>query len=56
MTDPRDMVGNNPTGQVRRSSGRKRRQAARKMDRDLAGTDWSESDVSDQATDHRDAR
>lgn len=28
--DPRDMVGNNPTGNETRSSGRKRRQARRR--------------------------
>jgi hypothetical protein len=36
-TDPRDMVGDNPTGRARRSSGRKRRKENRKQYR---GTKW----------------
>lgn len=49
--DPRDPVGKNPTGRERRSSGRARRKAARKLERDLKGTplendgyDWSVTD------------
>ena len=35
--DPRDMVGQNPTGRERRSSSRSRRKASRKLERDLNG-------------------
>lgn len=38
--DPRDMVGQNPTGRERKSSSRARRKAARKADKDLKGTPW----------------
>jgi hypothetical protein len=38
--DPRDPVGQNPTGRPRKSSSKKRRQAANKMDRDLKDTEW----------------
>lgn len=38
------MVGQNPTGRPTRSSAGKRRQAARRMDRELEGTDWEEED------------
>jgi hypothetical protein len=34
-TDPRDMVGRNPTGQSRRSSGRTRRKADRRLTREI---------------------
>lgn len=37
--DPRDTVGQNPTGRERRSSSKSRRQAANKLERDLAGTE-----------------
>jgi hypothetical protein len=36
--DPRDPVGKNPTGRERRSSGRSRRKAARRLEKDLEGT------------------
>lgn len=36
--DPRDMVGQNPTGRERRSSSRSRRKAANNLERDLQGT------------------
>lgn len=38
--DPRDKVGDNPTGRERKPSAGKRRQAERKMDRDAEGTRW----------------
>lgn len=37
--DPRDMVGQNPTGRERRSSSRSRRKAANNLERDLQGTE-----------------
>jgi len=39
--DPRDPVGNNPTGRARKSSSRSRRNAANRLNRDLNGTRWS---------------
>lgn len=42
--DPRDMVGQNPTGRERKSSAGKRRQAARRLDRDLEGTEYEKKD------------
>jgi hypothetical protein len=36
-TDPRDMVGDNPTGRARRSSARRRRRENRKL---FDGTPW----------------
>ena len=41
--DPRDPVGNNPTGRARKSSRRTRGKAARRMDRDLSGTRWGKN-------------
>lgn len=38
--DPRDTVGNNPTGRARKSSARARRKASRRVERDLKGTQW----------------
>lgn len=38
--DPRDKVGQNPTGRERKSSAGKRRQEERKADKDLEGTRW----------------
>ncbi len=38
--DPRDPVGQNPTGRPRKSSAGKRRQEKRKMDRTLKNTQW----------------
>jgi hypothetical protein len=38
--DPRNPVGQNPTGRERRSSGRSRRKAARSLERDLNDTEW----------------
>lgn len=38
--DPRDPVGDNPTDNPRRSSAKKRRQAARRYERDLEGSRW----------------
>jgi hypothetical protein len=38
--DPRDPVGQNPTGRPRRSSAGSRRKAEQKMERDLGGTRW----------------
>lgn len=38
--DPRDRVGQNPTGRERKSSAGKRRKEVRKMDRGLDGTRW----------------
>ena len=38
--DPRDPVGQNPTGRARKSSAGSRRKAARKADSDLKGTKW----------------
>lgn len=43
--DPRDKVGQNPTGRARRSSGRTRRRAARALERDLEG--WEPEDDED---------
>lgn len=40
--DPRDQVGQNPTGRERRSSSGSRRQAARKLEKDLDG--WKPGD------------
>lgn len=42
--DPRDTVGNNPTGRPRRSSSKSRRQAANRLERDLAGTEHERTD------------
>jgi hypothetical protein len=42
--DPRDMVGENDKGRPRKSSAKKRRQAERKMLRDLDGTPWEVED------------
>lgn len=38
--DPRNKVGQNPTGNPTRSSAKKRRQAAGKLERDLKGTKY----------------
>lgn len=38
--DPRDPVGQNPTGRPRKSSAGSRRKAVRKMDRNLKNTKW----------------
>lgn len=38
--DPRDMVGQNPTGRKRKSSARTRGKKARGLDRQLKGTQW----------------
>lgn len=43
-TDPRDMAAGNPTGRVRRSSSKSRRQAANRMERDLEGTQHERKD------------
>lgn len=40
--DPRDQVGRNPTGRERRSSAGRRGKAARRLERDLKDTEWSE--------------
>lgn len=42
--DPRDMVGQNPTGRARRSSSRSRRKAANNLERDLQGTAQESAD------------
>ena len=36
--DPRDPVGQNPTGRARKSSAGRRRQAERRLERDLEDT------------------
>jgi len=41
--DPRDMIGQNPTGRERKSSAGQRRKAERKMDRDLSGTPYDKN-------------
>jgi hypothetical protein len=38
--DPRDMVGQNPTGRERKASARTRGKKARGLDRMLKGTLW----------------
>lgn len=38
--DPRDPVGQNPTGRPRKASAGQRAKAERKSDRDLQGTRW----------------
>lgn len=38
--DPRDKVGQNPTGRPTKSSAGKRRQAAGKLERDLKGSKY----------------
>lgn len=38
--DPRDPVGQNPTGRPRKSSAGERRQEATKLERELSGTRW----------------
>ena len=45
--DPRDPVGKNPTGRERRSSAGKRRQAERKLDKDLDGTKYGKKPKKD---------
>ena len=35
--DPRDMVGQNPTGRERKSSSRRRGKAARQLDAEISG-------------------
>jgi hypothetical protein len=40
--DPRDKIGRNPTGRVTRSSAGKRRKEERKLNRELAGTEWEQ--------------
>ena len=42
--DPRDKVGQNPTGRERKSSAGKRRQSERKSDKDLKGSEWEKKD------------
>lgn len=42
--DPRNMIGQNPTGRERKSSAGKRRQAANKLEKDLRGTEWEDND------------
>jgi hypothetical protein len=42
--DPRDQVGQNPTGRERKSSARSRGKASRKADKDLKGTRWGKKD------------
>jgi hypothetical protein len=39
--DPRNKVGQNPTGRPTRSSAGKRRQEVAKLERDLEGTPWA---------------
>lgn len=38
--DPRDAVGQNPTGRERKSSARSRGKAARRLERDLKGSEY----------------
>ena len=38
--DPRDPVGQNPTGNPRKSSAGKRRQEERKLEKDLKNSKW----------------
>jgi len=38
--DPRDPVGNNPTGNARKSSAGRRGKAERKLEKDLKGTEF----------------
>lgn len=42
--DPRDTIGQNPTGRARKSSAGKRRQAQGRMERDLEGTEWEDDE------------
>ncbi|AZF95849.1 hypothetical protein SEA_OLICIOUS_62 [Streptomyces phage Olicious] len=42
--DPRDKVGQNPTGRPTKSSAGKRRQVQRKVDKDLEGSRWDKKD------------
>lgn len=44
MKDPRDTVGDNPTGRPRKASAGRRRKVARKLDRDLRGTPYEKPD------------
>lgn len=44
--DPRDRVGQNPTGRETRSSSRSRRKAARRLERDLNG--WTPEDTENE--------
>lgn len=46
--DPRDPVGNNPTGRARKSSSGKRRQAERKLDKDLKGSEFDKDKDKDK--------
>lgn len=46
--EPRDMVGQNPTGRPTKSSSRKRRQAINKSNRDLEGTEWELENESEE--------
>lgn len=48
MKDPRDKVGKNPTGNETRSSAGKRRQAARKFERDLNGSRYEQKPKKDK--------
>lgn len=45
--DPRNKVGQNPTGRPTRSSAGKRRQEAAKLERDLEGTPWANGEEPD---------
>lgn len=42
--DPRDPVGQNPTGRERKSSARSRGKAARRMERDLEGSPYENTE------------
>lgn len=41
--DPRDPVGNNPTGRARKSSAGRRGKAERRLDKDLKGTKFDKN-------------
>ncbi len=44
--DPRDTVGQNPTGRERKSSARSRGKAARRLERDLEGSQYENGEQS----------
>lgn len=44
VKDPRDTVGQNPTGRPRKASAGQRRKAARKLDRDLQDSPYENPD------------
>jgi hypothetical protein len=46
--DPRDPVGNNPTGRARKSSAGRRGKAERKLDKDLKGTEFDKKKDEDK--------